>query len=122
MKETSARSRRSVCRCLAISSTEGRSSLIGPARHCRLIVKTRLLTRGFVTVLLQQAPRALCHCFCKNCRKLGCSDKKPRAALVKSITPDRYGIGYSAIGFKAEGVRAVPLASYYGGPCAMRLQ
>ena len=25
-----------------------------------------LLTRGFVTVLLQQAPRALRHCFCKN--------------------------------------------------------
>jgi len=55
--------------------------------------------------------------FLQKLRKLGCSDKKPRAALVKSITPDRYGIDYSAIGFKAEGVRAVPLASYYGGTC-----
>jgi phosphate transport system substrate-binding protein len=38
-------------------------------------------------------------------------------ALVQSITADTYGIGYSGIGFKAEGVRAVPLASYYGGTC-----
>jgi phosphate transport system substrate-binding protein len=38
-------------------------------------------------------------------------------ALVQAITADTYGIGYSGIGFKTEGVRAVPLASHYAGTC-----
>ena len=37
--------------------------------------------------------------------------------VVQSIRADKFGIGYSGIGFKAEGVRAVPLAAYYGGTC-----
>ena len=36
-------------------------------------------------------------------------------AVVQSIRVDKFGIGYSGIGFKAEGVRAAPLAAYYGG-------
>jgi phosphate transport system substrate-binding protein len=32
------------------------------------------------------------------------------AALVQAITDDRFAIGYSGIGYKTEGVRAVPLA------------
>lgn len=38
-------------------------------------------------------------------------------AVIRSVAQDKYGIGYSGIGFKADGVRAVPLAAYYGGTC-----
>ena len=38
-------------------------------------------------------------------------------AVVKSVAGDKFGIGYSGIGYKTDGVRAVPLASYYGGTC-----
>jgi phosphate transport system substrate-binding protein len=38
-------------------------------------------------------------------------------ALVQAVAADKFGIGYSGIGYKAGGVRAVPLAGYYGGTC-----
>lgn len=38
-------------------------------------------------------------------------------AVVQAVAADKFAIGYSGIGFKTEGVRAVPLASYYGGTC-----
>jgi phosphate transport system substrate-binding protein len=38
-------------------------------------------------------------------------------AVVEAVAADKFGIGYSGIGFKKENVRAVPLASYYGGTC-----
>jgi phosphate transport system substrate-binding protein len=38
-------------------------------------------------------------------------------AVVQAVAADKYGIGYSGIGYKTEGVRAVPLASHYGAPC-----
>ncbi len=38
-------------------------------------------------------------------------------AVVQSVAGDKFGIGYSGIGYKTDGVRAVPLASYYGGTC-----
>ena len=38
-------------------------------------------------------------------------------AVVQAVAMDKFGIGYSGIGYKAEGVRAVPLASHYGGTC-----
>jgi phosphate transport system substrate-binding protein len=38
-------------------------------------------------------------------------------AVVQAVVADKFGIGYSGIGYKAEGVRTVPLASYYGGTC-----
>ena len=38
-------------------------------------------------------------------------------AVVQAVAADKFGIGYSGIGYKTEGVRAVPLASFYGGTC-----
>jgi phosphate transport system substrate-binding protein len=38
-------------------------------------------------------------------------------AVVQAVAADKFGIGYSGIGYKTDGVRAVPLASYYGGNC-----
>jgi phosphate transport system substrate-binding protein len=38
-------------------------------------------------------------------------------AVVQAVAADKFAIGYSGIGFKTEGVRAVPLASYHGGTC-----
>jgi phosphate transport system substrate-binding protein len=38
------------------------------------------------------------------------------ASVVQGITEDRYGIGYSGIGYKTSGVRAVPLAETDKGP------
>ncbi len=39
------------------------------------------------------------------------------ASVVQGVTVDRYGIGYSGIGYATAGVRAVPLASAAGEPC-----
>ena len=38
-------------------------------------------------------------------------------AVVESVAGDKFGIGYSGIGYKTDSVRAVPLASYYGATC-----
>ncbi len=38
-------------------------------------------------------------------------------AVVQSVAGDKFAIGYSGIGYKTDGVRTVPLASYYGGTC-----
>jgi len=38
-------------------------------------------------------------------------------AVVQGVAADKFAIGYSGIGYKTVGVRAVPLASYYGGTC-----
>jgi phosphate transport system substrate-binding protein len=38
------------------------------------------------------------------------------ASVVQGITADRYGIGYSGIGYKTSGVRAVPLGESAAGP------
>lgn len=39
------------------------------------------------------------------------------ATVVQSVAQDRYGIGYSGIGYQTPGVRAVPLAAREGAPC-----
>src|SRR5258705_3492566 len=39
------------------------------------------------------------------------------ASVVQGVTVDRYGIGYSGIGYATAGVRAVPLAGKDGGKC-----
>src|SRR6185503_13438159 len=39
------------------------------------------------------------------------------AAVVQGITVDRFGAGYSGIGYATAGVRAVPLAEKEGGKC-----
>jgi phosphate transport system substrate-binding protein len=38
------------------------------------------------------------------------------ASVVQGVTNDRYGIGYSGIGYRTSGVRIVPLAESDGGP------
>jgi phosphate transport system substrate-binding protein len=38
------------------------------------------------------------------------------ASVVQGVTEDRFGIGYSGIGYKTSGVRAVPLATKAEGP------
>jgi phosphate transport system substrate-binding protein len=38
-------------------------------------------------------------------------------AVVQSVAGDKFAIGYSGIGYKIDGVRAVPLASYYAATC-----
>jgi phosphate transport system substrate-binding protein len=38
-------------------------------------------------------------------------------AVVADVSGDKFGIGYSGIGFKTDDVRAVPIASYDGRPC-----
>jgi phosphate transport system substrate-binding protein len=38
-------------------------------------------------------------------------------AVVQGVASDRFGIGYSGIGYKTEGVRTVPLALYPGAKC-----
>ena len=39
------------------------------------------------------------------------------AAVVQGVTVDRYGAGYSGIGYATAGVRAVPLSEKEGGKC-----
>ncbi len=39
------------------------------------------------------------------------------ASVVQGVTVDRYGIGYSGIGYATAGVRAVPLSEKEGGKC-----
>jgi phosphate transport system substrate-binding protein len=39
------------------------------------------------------------------------------ASVVQGITVDRFGIGYSGIGYATAGVRAVLIAARAGGPC-----
>jgi len=39
------------------------------------------------------------------------------ASVVQGVTVDRYGIGYSGIGYATAGVRAVPLSDKDGGKC-----
>jgi phosphate transport system substrate-binding protein len=39
------------------------------------------------------------------------------AAVVQGVTADRFGIGYSGIGYTTAGVRAVPLSGTEGGKC-----
>jgi phosphate transport system substrate-binding protein len=38
-------------------------------------------------------------------------------AVIADVFSDRFAIGYSGIGFKNDGVRAVPLATFNGRPC-----
>ena len=38
-------------------------------------------------------------------------------AVVQSVAGDKFAVGYSGIGYKTDGVRAVPLASHYGANC-----
>lgn len=39
------------------------------------------------------------------------------ASVVQGVTEDRRGIGYSGIGYRTSGVRAIPLSAATGAPC-----
>ncbi len=39
------------------------------------------------------------------------------ASVVQGVTEDRAGLGYSGIGYRTSGVRAIPLSKKHGQPC-----
>jgi phosphate transport system substrate-binding protein len=49
--------------------------------------------------------------------KPGIKQQVGSEAVVQAVAADKFGIGYSGIGYKAEGVRAVKLANHYGATC-----
>lgn len=51
------------------------------------------------------------HALCKGDYKDEVKEQPGSASVVQSVTTDRYGIGYSGIGYRTSGVRALPLAS-----------
>ena len=48
--------------------------------------------------------------------KTAVKEQPGSASVVQGVTEDRYGIGYSGIGYKTSGVKAVPLATTDKGP------
>ncbi len=40
------------------------------------------------------------------------------ASVVQGVTEDRAGLGYSGIGYRTSGVRAIPLSKKHGQPCS----
>ena len=58
------------------------------------------------------------HALCKGDYKDSVKEQPGSASVVQGLTEDRFGMGYSGIGYKTSGVRAVPLASQEGGSCS----
>ena len=56
------------------------------------------------------------HALCKGDYRDTVKEQPGSASVVQGVTEDRAGIGYSGIGYKTSGVRAVPLAAKPGGP------
>jgi phosphate transport system substrate-binding protein len=56
------------------------------------------------------------HALCKGDYKDSVKEQPGSASVVQGIANDRYGIGYSGIGYATSGVRAVPLAPAEGQP------
>ncbi|MEK7323324.1 MAG: phosphate ABC transporter substrate-binding protein PstS family protein [Pseudomonadota bacterium] len=54
------------------------------------------------------------HALCKGDFKSGVNEQPGSASVVQSVTASINGIGYSGIGYKTSGVKAVPLASKEG--------
>lgn len=57
------------------------------------------------------------HALCKGDYKDQVKEQPGSASVVQGVTEDRFGIGYSGIGYKTSGVRAVPLSKADGQPC-----
>jgi phosphate transport system substrate-binding protein len=57
------------------------------------------------------------HALCKGDYRDTVKEQPGSASVVQGVTEDRSAIGYSGIGYKTSGVRAVPLAAKPGGPC-----
>jgi phosphate transport system substrate-binding protein len=51
------------------------------------------------------------HALCKGDYKGSVKEQPGSATVVEGVTNDRFGIGYSGIGYKTAGVRAVPLSA-----------
>jgi phosphate transport system substrate-binding protein len=51
------------------------------------------------------------HALCKGDYKNSVKEQPGSAAVVEGVTNDRFGIGYSGIGYRTAGVRAVPLSA-----------
>jgi phosphate transport system substrate-binding protein len=56
------------------------------------------------------------HAMCKGDYKDTVKEQPGSASVVQGIEKDRYGIGYSGIGYTTSGVRAVPLSPAEGQP------
>lgn len=54
------------------------------------------------------------HALCKGDFKSGVNEQPGSASVVQSVTASVNGIGYSGIGYKTSGVKAVPLANKQG--------
>ena len=57
------------------------------------------------------------HALCKGDYKDQVKEQPGSASVVQGVSEDRFGIGYSGIGYKTSGVRAVPLSPKDGKPC-----
>jgi phosphate transport system substrate-binding protein len=57
------------------------------------------------------------HALCKGDYKDTVKEQPGSASVVQGVTEDKAAIGYSGIGYKTSGVRAVPLTAKPGGPC-----
>ena len=50
--------------------------------------------------------------------KDGVKEQPGSASVVQGVTVDRFGVGYSGIGYQTPGVRALPISEKDGGECA----
>jgi len=57
------------------------------------------------------------HALCKGDYKDQVKEQPGSASVVQGVTEDRFGIGYSGIGYRTSGVRAVPLSKGEGQAC-----
>jgi phosphate transport system substrate-binding protein len=57
------------------------------------------------------------HALCKGDYKDTVKEQPGSASVVQGVTEDKAAIGYSGIGYKTSGVRAVPLSAKPGGAC-----
>src|SRR3990170_1628649 len=57
------------------------------------------------------------HTLCKGDYKDSVKEQPGSASVVQGVTEDRFGIGYSGIGYKTSGVRTVTLSPVDGKPC-----
>lgn len=56
------------------------------------------------------------HALCDGDYKAGINEQPGSSAVVQGVTESINGIGYSGIGYRTSGVRAIPLARQMGGP------
>jgi phosphate transport system substrate-binding protein len=57
------------------------------------------------------------HALCKGDYKDTVKEQPGSASVVQGVTADKFAVGYSGIGYKTSGVRAVPISAKAGGQC-----